>query len=39
MTFRVQSPPKELFGVYDHYIFTIDETGRVASVSEVIHIK
>ena len=38
MEFSVESPPKRLFGVYDHYNFTTDETGRVSSVSEIISV-
>lgn len=36
LEFRVESPPKQLFGVYDHYKFTIDEAGSVITVSPVI---
>lgn len=36
MQFRVESPPLEAFGTYDHYLFTTDQHGRVATVSPVI---
>lgn len=36
MEFRVESPPRELFGIYDHYTFTTDHEGKVATVSPVI---
>lgn len=36
MEFRVESPPRELFGIYDHYRFTTDQEGRVDKVSPVI---
>jgi hypothetical protein len=35
MEFRVESPPKKMFGVYDHYTFTTDETGKVSAISPV----
>jgi hypothetical protein len=35
MEFRVESPPRELFGIYDHYTFTTDHEGKVATVSPV----
>ena len=35
MEFRVESPPLEAFGSYDHYLFTTDQQGRVAAVSPV----
>lgn len=36
MGFRVESPPKRIGGVYDHYEFTIDENGKVSSVSPIV---
>lgn len=36
MEFRIESPPKRLFGVYDHYNFTLDQEGKVATVSPII---
>ncbi len=36
MSFRVESPPKQAFGVYDSYEFTTDRDGRVAAVSPVV---
>lgn len=36
MEFRVESPPKKMFGVYDHYTFTTNETGKISAVSKVI---
>lgn len=36
MEFRVESPPLEAFGGYDHYLFTTDQQGRVATVSPVV---
>lgn len=36
MEFTVESPPQELFGGYNHYKFTTDQYGRVATVSPVI---
>jgi hypothetical protein len=35
MRFRVESPPKFVGGVYDHYEFTINQHGRVSSVSPI----
>jgi len=35
MSFRVVSPPKELFGVYDNYEIITDAEGKVASVSPI----
>lgn len=35
MEFRVESPPKKMFGVYDHYTFTTDDSGKVAAISPV----
>jgi hypothetical protein len=34
--FRVASPPKRLFGVYDHYNFTTDQEGKVITISPII---
>lgn len=31
--FRVESPPRELFGIYDHYVFPTDEEERIDRVS------
>lgn len=36
MMFRIESPPKRAFGIYDHYSITTDAGGRVATVSPVI---
>lgn len=36
MTFRIESPPKRAFGVYDHYTITTDADGRVAAISPVV---
>lgn len=36
MEFRVESPPLEAFGTYDHYLFTTDQQGRVAEVSPIL---
>lgn len=36
MRFRVESPPKTIGGVYDHFEFTIDENGSISSVSDII---
>lgn len=36
MEFRVESPPQEAFGIYDHYLFTTDQQGRVATVSPIL---
>lgn len=36
MEFRVESPPKRLFGVYDHYDFTMGQEGKVITVSPII---
>lgn len=36
MEFRVESPPLEAFGTYDHYLFTTDQQGRVATVSPIL---
>ncbi len=36
MEFRVESPPRELFGIYDHYRFTTDREGRIDRVSPII---
>ena len=35
MRFRIESPPKFIGGVYDYYEFTIDQNGRVSSVSAI----
>jgi hypothetical protein len=35
MTFRVESPPKRLWGVYDHYTFTTGQDGKVSVVSRI----
>ena len=37
MSFRVESPPLEIGGVYDSYSFSTDETGKVATVSSIIN--
>ncbi len=36
MEFRVESPPRHIGGVYDHYSFAIDRDGRVALVSPMV---
>lgn len=36
LEFVVESPPREAFGVYDHYRFTTDRDGRVDSLSPII---
>ena len=36
MKFRVESPPRFIGGVYDHYEFTIDQHGRVSNVSPIV---
>jgi hypothetical protein len=35
MSFRVESPPKRFFGVYDHYEIRTDAKGKVTSVSPI----
>ena len=35
MSFRVESPPLEIGGVYDSYSFSTDQTGNVATVSSI----
>lgn len=36
LEFTVESPPREAFGVYDHYRFTTDQKGRVDSLSPIV---
>ena len=36
MRFRVESPPLQVGGVYDSYDFSIDESGKVATVSPIV---
>lgn len=36
MTFLVQSPPLQLWGVYDYYEFTTDDRGRIQKVSPIV---
>lgn len=36
MEFRVESPPKFMFGVYDYYLVSLGPEGRVVSISPVI---
>lgn len=36
MSFRVESPPLKVGGVYDSYSFSTDESARVAAVSSII---
>ena len=36
MKFKVASPPKFVGGVYDHYEFTINQHGKVSSVSPIV---
>jgi len=36
MKFRVESPPKFIGGIYDNYEFTIDQYGKVSSVSPIV---
>lgn len=33
MEFRVESPPRELFGIYDHYVLSTDEEESIDRVS------
>jgi hypothetical protein len=35
MSFRVESPPLKMTGVYDSYSFSTDQAGNVASVSSI----
>lgn len=35
MTFRVESPPLKIGGVYDSYDFSTDENGKAATVSSI----
>jgi len=35
MEFRVESPPRRLWGEYDHYRFTTDAEGKIIAVSPV----
>ena len=35
MNFRVESPPLKIGGVYDHYNFSTDESGKIATVSSI----
>jgi len=37
MSFRVESPPLKIGGVYDSYSFTTDQAGTVATVSAIIN--
>ena len=34
MSFRVESPPLKIGGVYDSYSFTTDETGKISTVAD-----
>jgi hypothetical protein len=36
MEFRVESPPRSLFGIFDHYLVRTGPEGRVVSVSPVM---
>lgn len=36
MEFRVESPPRQIGGVYDHYSFVFDHEGRVALLSPIL---
>ena len=36
MEFRVESPPRAWFGVYDYYTFTTDRAGRISGVTAVV---
>ena len=35
MSFRVESPPLKIGGVYDSYDFSTDESGKIATVSPI----
>lgn len=35
MEFRVESPPRRMFGVYDHFTFTTNDSGMVTAISTV----
>ena len=35
MSFRVESPPLRIGGVYDSYDFSTDESGKIAKVSSI----
>jgi len=35
MSFRVESPPLKIGGVYDSYNFATDESGRIVTVSSI----
>ena len=35
MSFRVESPPLDIGGVYDSYNFATDESGKIATVSSI----
>jgi hypothetical protein len=35
MSFRVESPPLKIGGVYDSYSFSTDESGKIATVSSI----
>jgi hypothetical protein len=35
MSFRVESPALKVGGVYDHYTFSTDESGKIATVSTI----
>lgn len=37
MEFGVESPPGEIFGVYDRYHFTTNNEGKIDTVSPIIH--
>jgi hypothetical protein len=37
MSFRVESPPLRIGGVYDSYTFSTNETGKIAAVSSIIN--
>lgn len=36
MSFRVESPPLQIGGVYDSYEFSTDENGKIAKVSSIV---
>jgi hypothetical protein len=38
MSFRVESPPLKIGGVYDSYNFSTDESAKVAAVSPIIKV-
>lgn len=39
MEFRVESPPQETWGIYNHYRLVTDQYGRITEVSPIIYAK